>query len=303
MIESKDGWGRAFGVGSGLATLFVFAELLLHSFGKSICELQGCKVVAHQLRYGDYSLLLLGLAFFATLTVLAFLARARGKSWAAALLDPLLLIALATEGYFVGYQVFAVQALCVFCLLVFAWIVLLALLRLGAGARLIWVGFACWLAVFAMFHLVLPASAKVSLPREERLILFYGKDCKHCTALRQELAEKKIAVRELEIGAYANYLKSMGIENVPTLLVNEPYHKEFLTGSEEIGRYLARRETAADTAAAGAATSPSAAPIDLFNQAGSYDPDRPFAPASRLPQPVSTSAPDDGMCKQETPCD
>lgn len=301
MIDRQRGKGNVFLIGSALATLLVLVELVLHFYGKSICELQGCKVVAHQLRFGDYSLLIMGLLFFATLTILSVGSGSRRQGWAEGLINPLLIIALASEGYFVGYQVFAVHTLCVFCLVIFGCIVTLGVLRLLAGERALWVGFGCWLAVFSMFYLVLPATTTVTLPTQEPLILFYSKECKHCAEIRKELAEKKITVVHLEIGGYAGYLKSMGIENVPTLLVNERYHKEFLTGTEEIRRYLARREQGNQNAIGSSEVVPPSpeAPAELFNPAAAF-PQPGLLPQPALPA-VSTPS-DDGMCKQETPC-
>src|SRR5208337_4654905 len=37
---------------------------------------------------------------------------------------------------------------------------------------------------------------------------------------------------------YVGFLKNMGIENIPTLMVNDPYQKIFLTGQDSIDRYL-----------------------------------------------------------------
>ena len=95
------------------------------------------------------------------------------------------------------------------------------------------------------------------------------------------------------------FLKNMGIENVPTLMVNDPYQKIFLTGKEAIDRYL----LACTTSTAGGnrahqkarvkKTAPvpsgSGATIDIFNQPG-------FLTA---PTP---SAADDGMCKEDEIC-
>jgi hypothetical protein len=68
--------------------------------------------------------------------------------------------------------------------------------------------------------------------------LFYSKDCKHCSEIMKDLEEKKVTVTHLTVAEYAGFLKNMGIEHVPTLMVNDPYQKIFLTGKDAIRQYL-----------------------------------------------------------------
>jgi uncharacterized membrane protein len=302
MHNPKHLFEKLFLAVSSLAALFVLTEIIMQAFGKSICFSEGCRLTAQYTRFGDLSILLIGFAAFATMAALSFLARFYySTSLANRLLNLVLVVALTGEGFFMGYLMFRIQTVCVFCLIVFGCMVTLGILRILSGQREVIAGFAALTAVFSLLYLVLPVGITVNLPAENRLILFYSKDCRHCTEVIKEFEEKKIAVAHLPVNEYANFLKSMGIDHVPTLLVNDPNQKVFLTGKEAILRYLLACTTS-NKDASGAGPKPPAAkrkeaPVakgqplipDIFSQPG------------LLTVPDSAAA-DDGMCKEDQIC-
>jgi hypothetical protein len=99
-------------------------------------------------------------------------------------------------------------------------------------------------AVFSLFYLILPAESVVIIPDHEQLVLFYSKECQYCAQVMKELEESKIPADHVLVTGYVGFLKSMGIEHVPTLYVNNKNEKIFLTGKDEIERYLTFRATA-----------------------------------------------------------
>jgi hypothetical protein len=173
------------------------------------------------------------------------------------------------------------------------------MIRLIAGQTDLLAGFGALVAVFCLQYLILPAGIPVNLPANERLILFYSKDCKHCAELLTELEEKKISAAHLLVTEYAGFLKDMGIDSVPTLMVNDKYQKVFLTGKEAIDRYLI-----ACTVPKKSEVKPKQKPkarmkavdpfpdkgtvIDIFNQPALFT--------------VPTPSTDDGMCRQDEIC-
>ena len=198
-----------------------------------------------------------------------------------------------------GYLAFRIHTVCLFCVTIFGFMVALGITRFLSGEREIIAGFAALFAIFFIQYLVLPAGVPLNLPENERLILFYSRDCKHCAEVIRELDEKKIKVAHLLVNEYVGFLKNMGIENVPTLMVNDPYQKIFLTGKDAITRYLIACSTSkAGEIKAGKITTPkneknpaprSGTTIDIFNH-----PDLLTAPV--------TSAADEGMCKEDEIC-
>ena len=279
-----------------LSSLYLLVEAVLQAFGRSICPTEGCKVVSQYTRFGDLTMVLLGLGTVAVITILA----ARGMRSASAgrdrIINFLLVVSLAGEGFFVGYQLFRLDAVCIFCLSVFGIFVVLGVLRVLAGHREVLAGFGALLAVLSLFHLVLPAGG-TALPRGQKYILFYSADCKHCVEIWKLLEERKIAVEHVEVKEYATLLKNLGIEGVPTLMVNGPAEKIFLTGADAIRRHLfpssapaPARNPKPDTGVRKRSAVEQSGPFNLF------------APSSSQ-NPIFNPLPDDGLCKESTKCD
>ena len=300
MQDRKHTYGKIFLALSSLATIFVLTEIVMQSFGKSICQTEGCKVVAQHVRYGDISILLIGLVTFFLLAVFSYLDLYVKKKGMGSLINLVLIVSLACEGFFTGYQVFSIHTPCLYCLIIFALMVALGIIRLLAGQQEVIAGFLSLAAVFSMFYLVLPASVPVNLPADDRFILFFSKDCKHCAEVIRKLDENKIVVKHLDVVEYSAFLKSMGIDTVPTLMVNAPTQKLFITGKDAILRYLLSCEPAQETKpndrkktkkdASAAAPSPGmGAAGDIFI----------LPPLLTAP---SVSAGEEGTCKQDEVC-
>ena len=302
MRDRKQKSGTIFLAMGLLATIFVAAEIIMQSLGSSICFTEGCKLTAQYARFGEISILLIGLVTFVSLAGLSLLDRVYQAVWPGRFINLILIVALACEGFFMGYLAFRVHTLCVFCVIVFGLIVSLGSIRLLSGETEVAAGFAALAAVFSMLYLVLPAGVNASLPDNERLVLFYSKECKHCSEIMSEIEASKLSVSHREVNGYAGLLKSMGVEHVPTLYVNDQYQKMFLTGKDAIRRYLhacAQAETAATGTARGKAepggvrarqkTGESVPAIDFFNQ-------------QSIVPPIGGPAPEEGMCKETEIC-
>lgn len=301
MRDIKQGYNKIFLAVSTLATSFVLAEIIMRFFGKSICLTEGCKVVGQHARFGEISILLIGLATFFFLAFLTFLNLYRNRTGVDPLVNLVLIVSLACEGFFTGYQAFSVRTPCVFCLIILSLIVVLSLIRLLAGEKEIIVGFVSLAAVFSMLYLVQPAGVPVSLPTSERVVLFFSKDCKHCTEVIQHLAEKKIEVKHLEVKEYSAFLKSMGIDTVPTIMVNAQNQRLFLSGKDAILNYLCRCSPSGDACDdIGKSTGPGGtAPPIVSSQETDTAVDIFDQPSFLNGQMSSDEA---GMCKQDDVC-
>jgi uncharacterized membrane protein len=283
MTERKRIYGKIFLWVSMASALLVLTEIIMQSFGKSICFSEGCRVTAQSARFGDFSILLSGLLLFSLLAILSLVSR-YDHGPVERLIRFILIVALAGEGFFMGYLAFRIHTLCIFCVIVCGLLMTLSILRLWAGEKEVIAGFAALLAVFSLQYLILPAGVTLNLPVNDRLILFYSKDCKQCEMVIKEIEEKKIAVTLLPANEVSGFLRNMGIEHVPTLLVNDPYHKVFLTGRDAIRRYLLTRLKEGNPPAGEAMLTP-----DIDEQSG-------------LLNPPNGLASDEGMCKQGENC-
>lgn len=312
MQQRRSIFGKAFFWVSLLATLFIITEMIFQSFGKSICQTGGCKLVAQYSRFGDSAILLLGLGTFSLLSLLSFLAVYKNRTQLDWYINALLVAALAAEGFFAGYQAFRLSTACVFCLITMGFFIVLGILRVCSGEREPLAGFLAFASVFALFYLVLPVGNTVKLPEDE-LLLFYSKECRYCAEVIKQLDAKGLKVTHLPVGTYAAFLQAMGIEHVPTLYVNRKNQKIYLTGREAIYQYLdcaqagppqekadpgKKKEQRPDAAAKGreqkkAAAVPESGAPDLNSflaaPAGQFNP---------LAKPE-----DPGMCKQTEKCD
>jgi uncharacterized membrane protein len=301
MLERRKAARITFLAVAALATAFVLTEIIMQSFGKSICFSEGCKMTAQYARFGDMSILLIGFAIFSSLMTLAYLDRKTERPGIERLINLILIVALTGEGFFMGYLAFRIHTVCIFCVIVFGFMVTLGVLRALSGEYDVLAGFATLAAVFVMHYVILPAGVTVDLPAKDRLLLFYSKDCRHCAEIIRELEEKKIPVAHLPVSQYGQYLKSVGIDSIPTLMVNDPNEKVFLTGESAIRRYLVACQdtkkpavrTEQKAKARGKTTAPpqgTGTTIDIFNQQPSLliSPDQPSG--------------DSGYCKEDQIC-
>jgi uncharacterized membrane protein len=228
---------KVFLVTAVIGAVFIITEMIFQSFGRSICPTEGCRIVSQHSRFGDISILLIGLVTFAGLSALSFLAQFRNRPQYNRYINLILVVSLATEGFFVGYQVFRIHTACVVCLITFSFFLLLGLLRLFSGEKEVIAGFLSFAGVLALFYLILPAGGSVRLPEDE-LILFYSKDCKYCAEVMDKIKAHNLQVAHLLAGEYSGFLKDMQIAHVPTLLVNRKNQKMFLVGRDAIDQYL-----------------------------------------------------------------
>jgi hypothetical protein len=301
MKERKQIYGNIFIAVSSVGALFVLAEIVMQSLGRSICFTEGCKIAAQTVRFGESSILIIGLLMFSSSAVLAVFSRIYTMPPLERLINFIIIVSLACEGFFMGYLTFRLSTVCIFCVVVFSLLVILGVLRLLSREYEVVAGFAALAAIFSLLYLVLPAGTIAKLPENERLVLFYSKDCKYCAEIMTEIENNKISVKHVEVNGYAALLKSMGIEHVPTLLVNEPYQKVFFTGKDAIRRYLqvctakSTAENPATRKKSGKTADPAKAAdtelkLDIFTQQQGI-----------LRRPGET-APGEGLCKEDEIC-
>ena len=287
---------------SALSTLTLLVETVLQLYGKSICSTEGCRVVAQYTRFGDLTMVVLGLGTLALITVLAVQEMRSVAVRSGRVINFLLVVSLAGEGFFVGYQLFRLNAVCVFCLGVFGTFVVLGGLRILSGQREVVAGFGALFAVLGLFYLILPAGG-TALPRDAKYILFFSADCKYCSEIRKELDDRKIDVHHVAIQEYAATLKNLGIEHVPTLMVNGPQEKIFLTGTDAIRRHFLTCEqtTTAPPKKQASRTAPGTGKgLTTTDQGtGSLVPFSPGGGSNLIFSPL----PDTGICKEDAKCD
>jgi uncharacterized membrane protein len=146
-----------------VGTLFVLTEMVLRYFRKSICSTVGCKLVASHARFGDIPIMLIGLLTFSLLIGFTVMSSCFNKTAFGEYVNLILIVSLACEGYFTGFQAFRIHRPCIFCLAVFGFIITLGLLRLLQGEREIITGFGAMAGVFSLCYLILPVEGTVQI--------------------------------------------------------------------------------------------------------------------------------------------
>jgi glutaredoxin len=249
MVNFKE---RLFSIISFLAIVLIITELSLNLVGTRLCETEGCELVAKQVRFGDWVILLLGLLIFLTIFLthrlsLKYVEKDEIKRKIYNEINNyVIIIALACEGFFSGYQAFRLFMPCYFCLIVFGIIVLLAIVKLLMGNREMLAGFGALIGVFLLFYIVLPVSSPVEVPKEP-VTLFYSENCKHCRELIKELEEKHITINHILVDNNPFFLKNVGITQVPVLFLNLQGEKRFIIGKVNIKNYLFPQEVNKET--------------------------------------------------------
>jgi uncharacterized membrane protein len=224
-----------------IGLILVIAELAFQLFNASICITEGCKVVIRQTRYGSISILLPGIAIFLVLALLTKNDTSQHKEYFDKAVSMLLIAALSAEGFLVGYQVFRLQAVCTFCIVVFGIFIVLALLWFLEGHREVTSGFAGFFAVFIFLYLIMPVpQAHLSTKNigNSMLTLFYDAACKSCENIDALCKECDIQVNKIEASENAEFLNFMDITQLPVLVVNRGEEKKIIIGESRIKEYL-----------------------------------------------------------------
>lgn len=220
--------------------LLVLVEILLHFYGKSICATQGCRIVESFVKGGDLVLLVIGLVLFGALTFISLYSfSSKTKVLIEHIHSGILIVALSVEGYLLGFQLFIIKELCVFCLTVFGILFIGSVLRLFQKHMEMAYAFISFVSVFLTIYFVNPEINMLS----SQYVLIYSKGCPHCEEVIQFCKTHSISVQAIEAKKIAGTLKSLKIEQVPVLFCDENIEKKLIIGQDNIKEYLLSKAT------------------------------------------------------------
>ncbi len=216
-----------------LSGFFVtFLETVYHLSGKSLCRTEGCKIVESFVKGGEIILLVSGIFLFG---ILFFLSLGFEKLKKLKIEEIILSVALAVEGYLVGFQSFFINEFCLFCIIIFGTLFISAVTRLFQGKKELIVAFLACVCVFFATYLV---NSQIGHITSSKYVLVFSKDCPHCEEIIQFCKLHSISVKTVEAKKVSGTLKSLGIESVPVLFCNEGAEKKFIIGTDNIKGYL-----------------------------------------------------------------
>lgn len=253
-----------------IASLVVAVQIVVTLIvGSSICPTQGCKIVEELTIIPPLLLNFLGLLFFQAV----FWTRGFKKKtfWGIAPFGVLLLCGLVFDSALLGYQIYVAQTFCVYCLVVFGFVLLLNLLN---GRKQVILGLAVMGVTLFSFSILsfvpgAPVSETFSLksaayglkscsaPTKEIYLLFSSK-CSHCQSIIKninqcnscdlylnpidEIEPLDIAGIELNKGfsprINGHILTVLGIDTVPVLVSKGPDTYSIVKGEKNILNYI-----------------------------------------------------------------
>jgi hypothetical protein len=282
-----------------LGSLYLLGEAGLQGVGRSICISEGCALVGRVTRFSDLSMILIGFFALGLLALLSGLNLRRPKVLFDSGINLALMAALAGEGFFIGYQIFWLPEVCLFCLSVFGIFSTLGLLRLLSDWKAATAGFVVFAVVLCFVGLVLPPQG-IALPSDKKMILFYSEECRYCEEIKEEINKNKLDITPVLIKNYSAILKNLGVDRVPTLLVTGRSEKLILTGKEAIHRYLFAGQSLKNSSSSWSALAPS--PKKSNSKPPDSDALRSHSPWGSQ-NPMFKSSDEEGACQENQKCD
>lgn len=272
---------------AGLVTAAQSGFILLR--GDSFCLNDGCRVVENLTRIPPLAVNLAGVLFFLTVWWGLRTSRSRWRRLPR-FVGPLLLAGLAVEGVLFGFQLFAAQAFCSYCLAILAAVVVLNLLL---GLRQIATGLVIFLAALLAFagldlqHHGQSASAfrdgvfakRAGSITSSEHHLFYSSSCAHCEQVIAALRTNSTAtvlfhpideVTNLNLAGtvYSDHynfdanralLTALDLDEIPVLITTTKSSLTVLRGKAAIMAGLSRSPL--PTATGGQSSVPTASPV------------------------------------------
>lgn len=289
---------RILAVIGSVLTIVQFFFLLWGNDG--ICLNDSCKIVDS---YTTISPLLFNVAGFLFFQLIFWGARfvREPSGWRFQLLRLFLLGALAAEAVLFCFQVLVIGMLCSYCLMI---LVLVVLLNILAGWRQVIAGAAVVAAIGIAFTSLQFAGAGGNLVQkldegtyavlrgnseQQKQYLFFSATCPHCEEVIASLGQKPGAVSfnpvdrvdsfpldraekniQYTPAINARLLKSLGIEQVPTLLIVKRSEYRILTGAVAIEEYFVSPASADGMSGASSMSMQSPVPPGVSGQSQSY---------------------------------
>ena len=243
-------------------------SLLIYIQGEGVCFNEGCKIVDSLTLVDPLYFNLAGFFFFLIATIGLSRARKGSNLWQR-FISLLLLAGLAAEAVLLSFQIIISQALCSYCLIILA---LIVLANLFMGLKQFFKGIVVFSAVMiASFSLDYHGGAVIPKPLEQgtmaryqpensnkRFFLFVSSRCTHCQSVLDSLKDNPSCAVDFNPvdrydgfsfpGAEAvagynpkinlHFLKKLGIAEVPVLLDQQGASMTLIRGSEAIKAYI-----------------------------------------------------------------
>lgn len=247
---------------TGVQTVLIFIQ------GEGVCFNDGCRIVDSLTRVDPLLFNLAGFVFFFIAAVGLSRARSGSELWLR-FTSLLLLAALAAEAVLLAFQIIVSEALCSYCLIILA---LIVLINVFMGPKQIFKGVVIFSAVMlASFSLDYHGAAMRQQPLEsgtmaryqpegadKEMYLFISSTCRHCQAVLDKVKESSgCSINFNPVDAYRDFsfegatltpeyrpktnltfLKKLGIQEVPALLFQDDASIHLIRGEQAINAFI-----------------------------------------------------------------
>ncbi len=213
-----------------LLLAYIGTETYMKLQHTSLCGEVGCKLAGELLNFNPIYLNYFGMAGVFVLMLLGIVSL-RNQRYEK-LFFMALYSAIAFEATILSYQFVANPEPCLFCLGIFASLLLIAL---ASELKRFGVTLSIALAVFAAMH-ILAISKNQAFMMQEGNYLIQSESCPHCKKAKAYLTEHNISYTPISTqeASARNFLKFAGVGSIPVLIIKEKHQHKLIVGDVNI---------------------------------------------------------------------
>ena len=210
--------------------IYIAVETYLKLNHSSLCETSGCQLADALLRFDSIYLNFIGMASAIAIIVVGLL------SYRGIISEKLFFLvvgaSLLFETIMLGYQFFASPEMCIFCMGVYAFLIVILLL---ASAKYFAITAIGAISVFVSLSFLAIPSAKPYLTENGNYLL-QSENCGHCRKVKEYMSEHDIKFTKIDISDIEaqNFATFLNFKTIPILLVKDGQNINIINGDKDI---------------------------------------------------------------------
>ncbi|MCK5854137.1 MAG: hypothetical protein KAG56_02870 [Sulfurovaceae bacterium] len=210
--------------------IYIAVETYLKLNHSSLCETSGCQLADALLRFDSIYLNFIGMASAIAIIVVGIF------SYKEIISEKLFFLVVGAsilfETIMLGYQFFASPEMCIFCMGVYAFLLVILLFASLKYFAITMIGA---ISVFMSLSFLAIPSAKSYLTENGNYLL-QSENCGHCRTVKTYMNEHGIKFTKIDIGDIEaqNFATFLNFKTIPILLVKEGHTIKIINGDKDI---------------------------------------------------------------------
>ena len=210
--------------------IYIAVETYLKLNHSSLCETSGCQLADALLRFDSIYLNFIGMASAIAIILVGIL------SYKEKISEKLFFLvvgaSLLFETIMLGYQFFASPEMCIFCMGVYAFLLVILLLASPKYFGITMIGA---ISVFMSLSFLSIPSPKPYLIENGNYLL-QSENCGHCRKVKEYMNENDIKFTKIDIGEIEaqNFATFLNFKTIPILLVKDGPNIKIINGDKDI---------------------------------------------------------------------